>query len=241
MTEMIYFPSADACYQKEFEAEVVEIDTEENAVILDKTAFYPLGGGQEDDKGVLIIGGQDYPVKKVRKRDGTVYHYIDDVSGIDKGAKVKGVIDWDNRYGNMRMHTAQHIVSAIVKDLYNADTVGNQLYPDRARIDFQPLDKATLDISAVESKFAEIVDKALDIKIYEEDREILMNNPKVRTNMKLIPESIKRLRTVEVDGYDLCPCAGTHVRNTSELAPIEIYKTKSKGSGKLRIEYRFRE
>ena len=239
MTDMLYFPEIESCYVKEFEAKI-EMVIEGKGVVLDSTAFYPRGGGQEADGGYLLIGGARYTVEDVRKTGEDVLHFLADTEGLSVGDGVRGVLDWEERYGNMRMHTAQHLISAIVKDIYGADTVGNQLYPHKARMDFFPLIKQDFDPEKVIGAFEKKISENLSLKVYFEERPRLIANPKVRVNLERLPPHITELRVVEIDEYDVCPCAGTHIRSLGELAPIEIANPKSKGKGRIRMEYRFR-
>jgi len=238
MTDMLYFPTIEGCYIKEFDSRIVMI-AEDKGVVLDSTAFYPRGGGQEADAGYLLIGGERHPVEDVRKSGEEVLHILADTTGLSVGDEVHGVLDWESRYGNMRMHTAQHLISAIVKDIYGADTVGNQLYPHKARMDFFPLTKQDFDAERVMGDFETKISENTGLKVYFEERSKLVANPKVRVNLERLPPHITELRVVEIDGYDVCPCAGTHIEALGELAPIEIANPKSKGKGRIRMEYRF--
>ncbi|OKY77994.1 MAG: Ser-tRNA(Ala) deacylase AlaX (editing enzyme) [Candidatus Methanohalarchaeum thermophilum] len=226
MTELIYF---EDCYKKEFEAEVEE--TKNNKVILDKTAFYPEGGGQPSDKGVL----DGSKVKKVIKKGNTVEHVVEDELPRE-GDKVKGKIDWDRRYQHMKYHTAQHILSAVVLQDYEGKTTGNQLYSDRARIDFD--EDVTDKVSKIEDKVNSIIEDEREIKIYQMKREEALEelDPE-RTRIDLLPDSIKEIRIVEITDLDKTACAGTHVSKTSELGEFEIKGTESKGKGRKRIEF----
>ena len=238
MTEILYFPDIEACYIKEFTGEVTKL-REGEGIVTDITAFYPKGGGQNADGGLLFIGGKEYMVEDVRKDGDEIVHHLAPTEGIHPGDPVRGVLNWKNRYGNMRMHTAQHLISAIVKDIYGADTVGNQLYPDKARMDFSPLSKQDFVPEEVARVFSEQISKGLSTKIYFADRKELSSDPKVRISLNRLPPHINNLRVVEIDGYDICPCAGTHIRSLSELRPIEITRANSKGKGRIRVEYWF--
>ena len=236
---MLYFPSIDSCYRNEFRANIVGIT--DDGVVLDATAFYPKGGGQDADGGTLESGGRIYVVKDVLKRRDDVIHVLETAEGLTVGDEVTGRIEWDSRYGNMRMHTAQHLISAIVKDMYGADTVGNQLYPTRARMDFKSLTKQDFDPGAVLDAFGNMLEKDSRLSISFEERGRLVSDPKVRVSLDRLPPHITKLRVVEIDGFDICPCAGTHVRSLGELSPIEIGRAKSKGRGRIRVEYWFKE
>jgi misacylated tRNA(Ala) deacylase len=136
------------------------------------------------------------------------------------------------------MHTAQHIISGIIFDDYHARTVGNQIHEDYSRVDFHPVKFLEKDLEHIENKFNEIVKQNLQVTIYEEERESLEKRvDQQRANLDLLPKYITKLRIVEIKGFDICPCAGTHVRNTSELPKIDKIKKESKGKEKERIIY----
>jgi misacylated tRNA(Ala) deacylase len=231
-TEVLYMKDIDSNYIREFEAKVIK--KKNDYVILDKSAFYPLGGGQPSDRGVLKWSGGESPVKEVLKK-GVIKHIIE---GELPEGNVRGILDWDLRYGHMKMHTAQHVISGVVYDLFKARTVGNQIHAERSRVDFHPISLSDDDLKKIEDASNEVIQRNSPVKIYEEDRSSLeARTDPMRSNLDLIPSSIKRLRIVEIEGFDVCPCAGTHVRSTSELGRLEILKKENKGKDKERIVY----
>ena len=232
MTEVLYMKNIDGNYIREFDAKVVK--RKDNYVVLDKSAFYPLGGGQPSDTGVLRWEGGESRVAEVQKK-GIIKHVI---SGELPDGDVHAVIDWDKRYAHMRMHTAQHVISGIVYDLYKARTVGNQIHADRSRVDFSPASFSEEDLKTIEGASNDVIQKGLPVAIYEEERDSLESRTDpLRSNLDLIPLSIKRLRIVEIRGFDVCPCAGTHVKGTSELGTLKITKKENKGKDRERITY----
>jgi misacylated tRNA(Ala) deacylase len=234
-TTILYMPDIEANYIKEFEAKVLRAG--EDFVVLDQTAFYPLGGGQPSDTGRLVRGdGSEVMVREVKKK-GEVVHRLEGPIPSD-GETVKGLIDWDTRYGHMRMHTAQHLVSAVVFDLFGSHTVGNQIHVDHSRIDFHPAELSSEDLERIQARCNEKVQASLPVTIYEQDREELEKRKgMLRITLDLVPRSVRRLRIVEIEGYDVCPCAGTHVRNLSELGRVRILKKENKGKGRTRVTY----
>ena len=202
-------------YIKEFDATVVK--NKKDYVCLDKSIFYPVGGGQPSDVGVLQWGGNESNVIEVVKKGDTVKHILSgEKPSVD--TKVHGSIDWDLRYQHMKMHTAQHIISGIVFDEYNARTVGNQIHAESSRVDFYPIRFSDRDLEDIESKCNEIIQHNLPVKIYEEERTRLEGRvDQQRCNLDLLPKFVSTLRIVEIEGFDVCPCAGTHVKNTSVL------------------------
>jgi len=235
MTKILYMENIEGNYIKEFNAMVTKI--KKDYVILDQTAFYPIGGGQPSDTGYLIWDGDKVIVKEVMKKGDSVKHVIEGEKPA-VGTKVQGVIDWDKRYSHMKMHTAQHILSAIVFDDFNARTVGNQIHADYSRVDFHPVKFSDEDLEKITQKFNEIISKDLPVKIYEEERESLEKRvDQQRANLDLLPKFITKLRIVEIEGFDICPCAGTHIRNTNEIPMLDKIKRDTKGKDRDRIIY----
>ena len=232
MTEILYFPSADACYLREFDGRVSERGPDH--VVLDRTLFYAEGGGQPWDTGVLQWVGGQAKVYKVTKEKGVVKHFVDRMPESDD---VHGIVDWDRLYAHMRYHTSQHLMSGIVWKIYGARTVGNQLYVDRARVDFQPANFMPEDLKRIEDECNAAVVAAISVRIYEEDRVRIENEIGDRSLVDLIPKHITRLRVVKVGDRDYCPCGGTHLKNTSEIGRVHILERRSKGKETDRITY----
>jgi len=237
MTKLLHMDSIEGNYIKEFDATVIK--NKKDYVCLNQTAFYPLGGGQPSDVGFLQWDDKKSEVKEVIKKGDTIKHIITGEKP-PEGTKVLGFINWDKRYSHMKMHTAQHIISGIVFDDYDARTVGNQIHADYSRVDFHPVSFSEKDLEYIENKFNEIIERNLPIKIYEEERESLEKRvDQQRCNLDLLPKFITKLRIVEIEGFDICPCAGTHVKNTSEIPKINKTKKESKGKDRDRIIYSF--
>jgi len=227
MTELLYMKD---CYIKEFDANIIENSNE--FVVLDKTAFYPEGGGQLSDNGTL----NNIEVIKVKKEDGKIKHYIKEPI---KEKKVHGIIDWNKRYRFMRMHSAQHLLSSIILDKYNASTVGNQITYERSRLDFFPFKPTNEDLDFIEKEFNKFIDKKIEIKIYFTTRETVLKeiDEKRRNLFSRIPEIVKEIRVIEIKNIDKCPCAGTHIKNTSEIGYIKNIKTENKGKDTTRLSF----
>ena len=236
-TTKLYLDNIEAAYNTKFTAKVISIDG--NKVGLDRTLFYPIGGGQNWDTGKIITSNEELQVSEVRGRN-LVEHHVSTDHNLTVGDEIIGEIDWDRRYSHMRMHTAQHLMSGLAYELFDgARTVGNQINVSHSRIDFNP-------ISFDESMIKELSDSANQYirestKVYESimtREEINSIMPEDRTNMDLLPKSVKDLRVITIGNeFDLCPCAGTHVANLSEIGDITIVSKKSKGKGTQRIKY----
>ena len=232
MTELLFQTDS---YLKEFDAEVEETDSMENAVILDRTAFYPGGGGQPNDTGFLYSGNKSYRVSKVKKQDGRILHYIEGELPA-AGTEVKGQLDWENRYKLMRTHTAMHILCGVVWRDYGAQVTGGNMEPLAGRMDFEFESLEASLIREIEEKVNLEVKAARDIKVKILLREEAFQIPDlIRTKINLLPEGISHVRTVEITGLDLQADGGTHVGNTREVGVMKIVEYKSKGKINKRI------
>ena len=237
MTKKLYLESIEAAYLEEFTAEVISI--EDNKVVLDQTLFYPLGGGQNWDLGTIDGPNGEMKIIEVRGRD-TIHHTIEDTFELEIGDEVSGTIDFERRYAHMKMHTAQHLVSGIAYEMFDGvRTVGNQIHTEKSRIDFKPIQFTEDMLSELQSAVNDKIQLGLEVTDSQMTRdEINSIMPQERTNMDLLPSFIDDLRVVTIgDKQDLCPCAGTHVRNISEIKGIEFIGKKSKGKGTQRVTY----
>ena len=253
MTDLLWMPASDGAagakgnpnYVASFDATVQK--TLEDWILLDRTAFYAEGGGQPSDIGTLTWDGGEAKVKHVSKK-GAVKHVVEGALP-PQGARVHCEIDWALRHQHMRMHTAQHIVSGVVWKTRAGRTVGNQLHAERSRIDFEPAKFSESDLRDLERDINAVLARDLPVRCYEEDRAALEARlGQDRNLLNLVPQSVKRLRVVEVYDpkeadarfgrtVDVCPCAGTHVAQTGEIGAIEIVARETKGANKDRIEY----
>ena len=238
MTLQYHMDSHDGTYKKEFQSKVTAVYP--GIVELEETAFYHLGGGQPSDKGTLNWEDGESIVYDVRKKNRIRHMVEGDLPEV--GDSVNGKLNWDRRYTHMRMHTSQHLVSAIVSDLYGADTVGNQIGFDKSRIDFKPLKLSMNEIDDLIDRTNEYIAKDIRVKISEANRSDLEGNSEIRSSMssglwKLLPKSVTQLRVISIGGVDVCPCAGTHVRSLKEIGKVEFLKRDNKGAGKQRLTY----
>ena len=242
MTIQLHMDSHEGTYTRKFSAKVEA--SFPGIVELDKTAFYHLGGGQPADNGKIVWDGGEAVVNDVRKKN-RIRHFIDgDLPEV--GTIVEGEIDWERRYSHMRMHTSQHLVSAVVNEIHGSDTVGNQIGGQKSRIDFKPLSVDQQQIDEIQSTVNDYISKNLKIKISEELRENLENNTEIRSSMssglwKMLPSSVKKLRVITIGDIDVCPCAGTHVKSLGEIGQVEFTNRKNKGSQKLRLSYKLND
>jgi len=231
MTNLLFQTDA---YVKEFDATVTAV--EGNAVALDRTAFYPGGGGQPNDVGMLTAGGQTWAVSKVRKANNEVWHEVDGEPPA-VGAGVRGIIDWDRRYWLMRTHTAMHILCGVIFRDYGASVTGGNMEPLKGRMDFEFESMRQELVREIEAKINVEVAAARPTRVKILPREEAFQIPDlIRTKINLLPEGIAEVRTVEIVGLDLQADGGTHVANTSEVGAIRVVDYKSKGKINKRIE-----
>jgi misacylated tRNA(Ala) deacylase len=223
-------------YLKEFESPVVRLSGRE--VILARTAFYPGGGGQPADKGTLGVGPVSAAVVDARREGDNVVHVLDKVIP-DTVRELKGELDWERRFAHMRYHTALHALSGVIWRSFGAKVTGGQMRADRARMDFSFPGEWTVDVvGEIERLVNEALVEGRAVKVYELPREEALENPDlIRTQVNLVPERVKMVRIVEIEGIDTQADGGTHVANTEEVGEVEITGHKSKGRQNKRVEF----
>jgi len=231
MTELLYMTDS---YLREFDATVIAVRND--SVVLDRTAFYPGGGGQPHDTGVLRVGAQTYPVVRMQRREGEILHQIEGEPPT-LGTRVRGIIDWERRYALMRTHTALHILCGVIFRDYGALVTGGAMQPLSARMDFE-LEHMTAEFSReVEEKINREIAEAREVKIRILPREEAFRIPDlIRTKINLLPPSIQEVRVVEIEGLDIQADGGTHVANTREVGYIRVVGHKSKGRINKRLK-----
>jgi misacylated tRNA(Ala) deacylase len=223
-------------YMKEFEARVVKLEGRE--VVLDRTAFYPGGGGQPADKGTLGIGPVMTSVVDARREGGEVVHVLDKAIP-DTVRDLKGALDWERRYAHMRYHTALHVLSGVIWRNFEAKVTGGQMRAERARMDFSfPGEWTAGVVGEIERLTNEALAEERPVRVYELEREEALANPDlIRTHVNLVPERVRTIRIVEIESLDTQADGGTHVANTREVGEMEITGHKSKGRQNKRIEF----
>lgn len=237
MTELLHMTDN---YIREFDATV--IGSGEGYVVLDKTAFYPEGGGQTSDHGELSNNERTSTVKEVRKIDGEIRHLVDGQSfGI--GDSVHGKLDWARRYECMRFHTCQHVLSRYLQLNYGVETKGNNIKPGESRADYTPLESFGEEMKRkVEAGVNAILRQNLPVEIRNMPRAeaiSFLEEKEYQTRyLEMVPKSVEEFRVLLIGDYDAASCAGTHVANTSEVGMIMIGKSKNVGAGVRRIYFK---
>ena len=209
-------------YLTEFDAAVVRAGP--RYVVLDRTAFYPDGGGQPTDLGTLEADGTAYNVVKVMKRGPQIFHYLD--GDLAEGTTVHGVIDWERRFNFMRLHSGEHLLTG----LFEAAGSGPKVFSSFSQLDFQPSDLDEETVQSVRRRFDEIVDMDVPIRIYYTDRDQLDigDDARKQSFLEKIPTGVERLRMVEIGGYALTFCMGTHVKSTGEIGRLRSLRLEPK-------------
>lgn len=230
-TELVYLHDA---YRREIDATVV--DRRDDAVALDRTVFYPTGGGQPHDTGRLAEpGGTALTVTSVTKEGPVVWHHLDGPAP-DVGTTVQAQLDWDRRYQLMRSHSAMHVLCGVIWNEFGKAVTGGNMEPLSGRMDFEfdPLPEGFAQ-HVSEAVNAEIAaDRPIEVSFL--DRGVALNDADlIRTKVNLIPESVHTIRVVDIVGLDRQADGGTHVARTGEIGRFEITKTESKGKGNKRV------
>jgi misacylated tRNA(Ala) deacylase len=224
-------------YLRNCDSSIIEINN--NQVVLDQTIFYPEGGGQPSDTGAFIQNNITYKVKKVKKEKGKIIHYIEgnQLDTLEIGP-ITCILDWDKRYNVMRYHTLLHIIGSYFYKEYNALCSGNQIYEDRARIDFNGIGILPEDkLKAIETKVNDLIQGNHSVyATYLDREEAEEKSDLIKTMINLLPKSIKNIRVVTIGDIDEQACGGTHVKNTSEVNRFSIVKVKNKGKDNKRLE-----
>ena len=227
-SELLYLRDA---YLRDFTATVIDVDAADGRVALDRTAFYPTGGGQPHDTGRF----GDATVVDVRKEGEVVWHHIDGPLPA-VGAAVTGTIDWERRHALMRTHSALHVLCGVIWNEWRVPVTGGNMEPLSARMDFEfdPLPEGfgprVEDL--VNAELAQA--RPIEVTFLPRDTAV-MDDDLIRTKVNMIPETVTEIRVVDIVGLDKQADGGTHVRTTGEVGRIRVVKTESKGKGNKRI------
>ncbi len=233
MTEELFRQDA---YASSAEARVVSCDA--RGIVLDRTLFYPRGGGQAGDSGTLVRSdGSSIAIVDTVKADGQIVHVLGDrplTSGLSPNDSVTANIDWERRHRHMRFHTATHLLCAIVPHQTN----GCSITAGYARLDFDMVEP--LDREHLERELARLVAEAHDIRtIWMTEDEMDAKPELVRTMSAKPPRGVGRVRLLEIDGVDLQACGGTHVANTREIGALKVVKIENKSARSRRVVLEF--
>jgi misacylated tRNA(Ala) deacylase len=221
-------------YAKTATARVLAVH--EGGIELDRTIFYPLGGGQQGDTGVLRrVNGEPIPIADTRKGDtlDSVLHVpLPAAPRPEPGEALTLEIDWERRYALMRLHTALHVMSCVVV----APVTGGNISPDKARLDFD-IDMSLLNAERIETETNALIARAVATEtVWITDAELDARPELVKTMSVQPPRGAGRVRLLKIPGIDLQPCGGTHVRNIAEIGAIRVLRIRSEGRRNRRVE-----
>ena len=234
MTERIY--STDA-YTRSTDAVVVETDRDDGRVLLDRTVFYPGGGGQPHDIGDLVIGDDRLTVTRVAQDITGVWHWVE--GGLPKaGTNLVAEVDWDRRYELMRTHTAMHAMCGVIWHRFQSPVTGGNMKEGEGRLDFELPDWDPDDRQPIEDELNRQLALARAVEVSFLPRaEADLDPSLIRTKINLLPPELQEVRIIDIVGLDRQADGGTHVGSTTEVGSIKITKTESKGKGFRRIRF----
>lgn len=240
VTELSYLENGDAAYIREFEARIQALPP--GAVVLDRTYFYPTGGGQPADRGTLTrSAGNAWPVTDVSRSGPAVLHRITrsgrDVGALQIGDSVHGSIDWERRYRFMRAHTGQHLLSAQLWERYGRRTIrarltesGGELVLEGASV-LPELDGFVGDVNTLLRSDRPVQVRMIPRAEYDQ-------SPAGRSSLVPLPAGLATVRVIEIESADRCPCGGTHVRRLGEVGSLAVTGTVAESGGTLRVGFR---
>lgn len=233
MVDKVYLVDA---YRKELDATITAIGPKEFE--LDRTIFYPTGGGVPHDTGTILANGASYNIVDVKKSEENVIHVLGSDAAVRIGDHVKCVLDWDRRYAYMKYHTAAHVVGGVIEKKYGAMYTGGQIYHDRARFDFDvPNFSKNVALEAIRESQRVIDEKRNVIAriITKEEALRIPNLARTEPGVELL-KRLEIIRVVEIVGFDVQLDGGLHVANTSEIGSVELSNFENKGSRRKRME-----
>jgi misacylated tRNA(Ala) deacylase len=242
VTELAYLAGEEAAYTREFRATVVALPP--GGVVLDRTFFYPVGGGQQADHGSLSPqGGPAYAVVDVTKSGSAAIHRVRRPPGTNHpalqiGNEVEGTLDWDRRYGHMRLHTGQHLLSALIFERTGVRTQEARMSGSGGTVDLERPLPPDLGPLALASAANAILAEGRRVSIRHVSRAAWEQNPTPRSGLVSLPLHVDPVRIIEIAGLDACPCGGTHVRSTSEVGGIAIDPPVPLALGAVRVPFR---
>lgn len=230
MSELLY--TVDAYVQAFMAVVTAHV---EGGVVLDRTAFYPGGGGQPYDLGLLTAVDHTWSITKMKKIGDAVVHFVSgELPAV--GTAVSGQLDWSRRYQLMRTHTAMHILCGVIWRDYGAQVTGGNMDPLQGRMDFEFETMRQELVAEIEAAINREVTAAREVRVNSLPRDVAFQIPDlIRTKINLLPEGISHVRTVEIVGLDLQADGGTHVANTREVGQMRLTDYKSKGKINKRI------
>jgi misacylated tRNA(Ala) deacylase len=245
VTELAYLSDEDAAYIRQFVAKVVALPP--GGIVLDRTFFYPAGGGQQADHGTITSrNGPAYTVVDVTKSGTSAIHRVrrpaaPSLPALQSGEEVEGRLDWERRHRHMRLHTGQHLLSALIFERTGIRTRDANMSGSGGVVDLERPLPADLGPEALASGANEILREGRRVSIRHVSREAWEKNPTPRSGLVALPRQVDPVRIVEIEGLDACPCGGTHVRSTAEVGQLGIDPPVPLALGAVRVPFRLLE
>jgi misacylated tRNA(Ala) deacylase len=228
--------STDA-YLRTFEAAIIAVQSRPARIALNRTAFYPGGGGQPHDTGQVVWHGGEAVVARVSREGDLIWHWLEPADTVlDPGGEIEGTIDWQRRHLLMRTHTALHILCGVIWADYGVAVTGGSMTPGEGRLDF-PLEAMSTELGQwAERRVNEEIERTREVLVTLVDRATAdLDEALIRTKASLIPATINPLRVIDIVGLDKQADGGTHVGSTAEVGRVRVTKTESKGRSNKRI------
>jgi misacylated tRNA(Ala) deacylase len=222
-------------YVLEFDTVVTHVN-EDGTVELEQTYFYPTGGGQPHDTGIIKHNDEEFTVREVKKQGSHIVHVVDR-AGLAAGDKVHCIIDEQRRTRHRNMHTATHVLCAIIEKAENAKVTGNQISAEKTRIDFNIKDGNPEKLQQYVAEANRIIREGKLVKKYIIGRDELLQKPEMVKLAVGFPENVTEIHIVDIEGVDAQPCGGTHVDNTAEIGTIAFEKSESRGKNNRRVYF----
>ncbi len=238
MTELAYLSGAEAAYTRAFNARIVARPP--GGVVLDRTFFYPTGGGQLADHGSLsVASGERTQVMDVTKSGNSVIHRLarNFPAAFAVGAEVSGELDWERRHRHMRLHTAQHLVSALVFTRTGLRTRQASMAGNGGVIELEAPWPADHGIPKMQDVVARSVGADLPVRVEHVPRARWQSSDAPRAGLVPLPAHVDPVRVIEIEGVDRCPCGGTHVRSTGEIGEVRLDEPVLSVAGRSRLAF----
>jgi len=245
---MSQFPSTKPLYyedpyMKEFDARVLQITKHDDrfGIVLDRTAFYPTGGGQPADTGIIRGQNGEAKIVDVQASKSVITHVASEIVGkIEQAEQVRGVIDWNRRFTLMRNHTAAHLMAEAIRKATGTtmEIIGSGLDVDKARLDLAHEGSLGPQLPEIERVANALVRENRPVEIKMMSRaEAEKHVERFHESLKTLPPQVQNVRIVEIKDWHACACGGTHVKSTGEIGAVKILRRMSKGKGVERIEF----
>lgn len=241
MTELAYLADETAAYTRSFKSAIVALPP--GGVVLERTYFYPAGGGQPADRGELHRADRvSVAVVDVTKSGTAVLHRIrrpgPGVPGLQIGDAVEGSIDWERRHRHMRLHTGQHLLSALIFERCGIRTRAAAMAGSGGTVDLERGLPATLTPDEVTADANRLLAEGRTVSVRHTPRGEWERNPSPRSGLVPLPRHVDPVRIIEIDGVDACPCGGTHVRSTAEVGRLALDAPVPLALGAVRLPFR---